>query len=171
MGDDGDNTIDGTPAGETLCGLFGSDVVNALAGNDTLYGDLCGAKAKLSAAVAGAIGNDTLKAGPGNDSLYGAGGNDKLFGDDGNDSLFGGDGADQLSGGKGKDLLDGGTGNDKLTGGKDTNKYKGGSGNDSVNAKNGKKETVDCGAGKKDSATVDRADKVKGCEKVKRARK
>jgi len=40
-----------------------------------------------------------------------------------------------------------------------------------VNAKNGKKDTIDCGAGKKDSASVDRIDKVKGCEKVKRAKK
>jgi hypothetical protein len=49
------------------------------------------------------------------------------------------------------------------------NKYTGGSGNDSINARNGKKETVNCGAGNKDFATVDKADKVKGCEKVKRA--
>jgi hypothetical protein len=30
---------------------------------------------------------------------------------------------------------------------------------------------VDWGSGKKDSATVDRADKVRGCEKVKRAKR
>ncbi len=51
------------------------------------------------------------------------------------------------------------------------NTYKVGAGNDTLNARNGKKETVDCGAGKKDKATVDKTDKTKSCEKVKRARK
>jgi hypothetical protein len=36
---------------------------------------------------------------------------------------------------------------------------------------NGKKETVDFGSGKRDRATVDRPDKVKGCEKVTRRRR
>jgi hypothetical protein len=43
--------------------------------------------------------------------------------------------------------------------------------NDKLNARNGKKETVDCGSGKKDAATVDKRDKTKGCEKVERAKK
>ena len=47
----------------------------------------------------------------------------------------------------------------------------GGRGNDKINARNGKKETVDCGPGTKDLATVDKTDKTKGCEKVKRANK
>jgi hypothetical protein len=57
-----------------------------------------------------------------------------------------------------------------LSGGKDVNTYRGGAGNDSLNARNGKRETVDCGSGQKDSAVVDRSDVVRGCEKVKRAR-
>jgi Ca2+-binding RTX toxin-like protein len=169
--DNGNNTVDGTAAGEVICGLLGNDVVHAQAGNDTVFGDLCNVKARIAAAQAGAGGNDTVFGGTGNDILYGAGGNDKLFGEDGADKLFGGDGNDSLNGGKGKDSLDGGKGNDKLTGSSDVNKYKGGSGDDSINARNGKKETVDCGSGKKDSASVDKADKVKGCEKVKRAKK
>jgi hypothetical protein len=32
-------------------------------------------------------------------------------------------------------------------------------------------ETIDCGSGRKDVASVDKRDKVKGCEKVKRAKK
>jgi hypothetical protein len=32
-------------------------------------------------------------------------------------------------------------------------------------------EAVDCGAGRKDKATVDRVDKVRGCEKVSRPRR
>jgi hypothetical protein len=178
--DNGDNTLTGTAAGETICGLFGNDVIDGLAGNDTLYGDACNKKAKITAAQAPTDGNDKLKGGDGNDTLYGAGGKDslkggkgkdKLFGGVGNDKLGGDDGNDTLDGGVGKDALDGGKGNDKLTGGKDTNTYKGGAGDDSINAKNGKKETVDCGAGKKDSASVDKADTVRGCEKVTRAKK
>jgi len=44
----------------------------------------------------------------------------------------------------------------------------GGAGNDNVSARNGKKETIDCGRGKRDRATVDRADVTRGCEKVQR---
>jgi Ca2+-binding RTX toxin-like protein len=157
----GNETITGTNAGETICGLLGNDVINALGGNDTVFGDNCNVKAKL--ARAGATGgNDTINGGTGNDTIYGAGGNDKLNGGDGNDKLFGG---------AGNDILTGGKGNDKLSGGPGVNKYSGGDGNDSINARNGKKETVNCGAGKKDSATVDKADKTKGCEKVTRAKK
>jgi Ca2+-binding RTX toxin-like protein len=146
------DTLDATGVSEKICGLLGDDVIRALAGNDTVFGDLCDVKAKLTAAQS-AGGNDKLYGGAGNDTLYGAAGNDSLYGDAGNDKLFGGAGNDSLTGGKGKDSLSGGAGNDKL------------------NAKDGKKETVDCGSGKKDSATVDRTDKVKGCEKVKRAKK
>ena len=166
--DHSNNSIIGTAAGETICGLLGDDVIRALGGNDTVYGDLCGVKAKLVGAQSGSGGKDIIDGGTGNDRLYGAGGADRLTGGSGNDRLFGGSGNDTLSGGKGKDKLSGGTGNDKLTGGADVNGYSGGAGNDSVNARNGKVETVDCGAGKKDKATVDKIDKVKGCEKVSR---
>ena len=159
--DSGDNKIAGTAAGETICGLLGDDVVNALAGADTVYGDLCGVRARRPGGADQLGGNDTLRGGGGNDTLYGAAGNDKLFGDDGDDRLFGG---------RGRDTLDGGRGNDRLTGGADSDRYKGGAGDDTIGARNGKVDTIDCGAGK-DSATVDRRDRVKGCEKVKRARK
>ena len=166
------DVIDGNDGANRICGLLGNDVINGNGGNDTIFGDLCDVKAKpLVGAQAGAGGADTINGGTGNDTIYGAGGNDKLAGGDGNDKVFGGGGNDSLSGGKGKDSLDGGKGNDKLTGGADVNTYKGGSGDDTVNAKNGKRETIDCGAGTKDSASVDRADKVRGCEKVKRAKK
>ncbi len=146
-------------------------MIEANGGDDTVFGDLCDVKARLAGAQAGAGGDDTLNGGTGNDSLYGAGGADKLLGGDGDDKLFGGAGNDSLAGGKGKDALDGGKGDDKLTGGPDVNSYRGGSGDDTVNARNAKRETIDCGAGRKDAASVDRADRVKGCEKVKRARK
>jgi Ca2+-binding RTX toxin-like protein len=177
----GNDTINGSALDEVICGLGGGDTINGFGGNDTLWGDACLDRTKrIFGAQSGTDGNDKLDGGDGNDSVFGAGGKDKLTGGtgkdklsggDGNDTLGGGDGNDTLDGGKGNDKLDGGKGNDKLTGGAGINKYTGGDGNDSVNARNGKKETIDCGGGKKDSATVDKADVVKSCETVKRASK
>jgi hypothetical protein len=45
-----------------------------------------------------------------------------------------------------------------------------GPGNDQILARNGKRETIDCGAGR-DRATVDRDDPVRGCERVARPRR
>jgi Ca2+-binding RTX toxin-like protein len=166
----GDDILNGTPADDQICGLLGNDTINGLAANDTLFGDACGKKAKVGAAQATTDGNDKLNGGAGNDSLFGAGGRDSLKGGSGGDKLFGGAGNDTLSGEAGKDSLNGGSGHDRLNGGKAKNAYKGGPGNDTIAARNRKKETVDCGPGRKDKATVDRADKVKGCERVKRTR-
>lgn len=109
-----------------------------------------------------------------NEKACGRGGNDTIDMRGGSDVLYGGacgkrkppalrtaaaDGNDKLSGGGGNDFLDGG-------GGRDT--VKGGAGNDIVSARDGAKDTVDCGKGKNDSATVDKADTVSGCEHVTR---
>ena len=74
-----------------------------------------------------------------------------MKGDAGNDRLYGAPGNDTLQGGAGNDRRDGGAGNDTLS------------------AANGRRETVDCGSGRKDVATVDAFDRVRGCERVKRA--
>jgi len=124
----------------------------------------------------GTSGDDSLLGTSAGDKLSGLGGDDALFGNAGDDCLVGGNGNDWLSGGAGNDTLDGGAGNDRLVGGagndkitagSGTNTISAGAGNDTVNAKNGKKESVDCGSGK-DTATVDKRDKTKGCEKVKK---
>lgn len=165
----GNDTIDGTAANDTICGLGGHDTLNGLGGNDILWGDACNDRLRpLFGAQTGTDGDDLLNGGDGDDALFGAGGNDSLKGGNGRDKLVGGEGKDKLDGGAGKDGLDGGSGNDKLVGGTDTNSYKAGSGNDSISARNGKKENVDCGKGSRDKATVDRNDKVKNCETVKR---
>lgn len=157
--------LTGTAAGETICGLAGNDVISGLGGNDILFGDACNDKVRASR---GTAGNDTLYGGNGNDTLYGAGGRDAVYGDAGNDRLHGGDGNDRLLGGNGRDTLDGGNGNDRLTGGAGPDVYQGGPGSDTINARNHKKDTVDCGAGKRDTAIVDRIDRVRRCEVVKR---
>jgi Ca2+-binding RTX toxin-like protein len=73
-----------------------------------------------------------------------------------------------LSGGPGKDRIYGGAGRDRLSGGKGSNSLSGGSGNDSIKARNRKRDRINCGSGRRDSATVDRMDKVKSCERVRR---
>ncbi len=103
--------------------------------------------------IAGAQGNDTLRAGlaevavvflggAGNDRLIGAGLGDTLVGDAGDDVLFGMGGNDRLDGGEGQDRLLGDAGNDWLIGGAGNDTLFGGAGAD----------TIDLGSG------VDRAD-------------
>ena len=138
----GNDVLTGTSGPDKICGLGGNDTIFGLGGNDTLYGDACGAK-KITVTASAAAGNDRL---------YGGNGNDKLYGDGGKDKLYGGPGSDLLNGGKGVDT------------------YSGGPGNDAIFARDGKKETIDCGSGKKDKATVDKRDKTRHCEKVRRSR-
>jgi hypothetical protein len=57
-----------------------------------------------------------------------------------------------------------------MVGAGDDSLLAGGSGNDSLNARNRKRDTVGCGSGR-DSAAVDRSDKVKRCARVKRPRR
>jgi hypothetical protein len=104
---------------------------------------------------------DHLRGTPYADVLDGRGGKDVLQGLGGNDRLDGGSGNDRLLGGPGKDHLVGGSGKDRLDGG---------SGNDVISARDGRRDVVRCGPGR-DSATVDRTDDVRGCERVHRPRR
>lgn len=86
---------------------------------------------------------------------------DTLTGTAGRDSLCGLDGADRLSGLQGRDLLRGGPGSDRLIGG---------AGNDTILARDGERDTIDCGPNT-DTAIVDRLDRVaRNCENVLRNR-
>lgn len=67
---------------------------------------------------------------------------------------------DQIGGTEDADRIKPGGGRDAV---------KAGAGNDRIVAKRGGRDTVDCGAGDEDSAKVDRKDKVRNCEQVKRA--
>ncbi|MDQ4048584.1 MAG: choice-of-anchor D domain-containing protein, partial [Actinomycetota bacterium] len=146
------DTLLGTPAGDRLSGLGGADRLNGLAGADCL---------------SGGSGKDRLAGGSGKDRLAGDRGNDVASGGQGNDRLTGGGGKDRLNGDSGNDILAGGSGNDRLTGGKGRNRYSAGSGRDAVNARNRRRERVDCGPGR-DRARVDRSDRVRRCERVTR---
>ena len=164
-------TLTGTDAGDNLFGFAGNDVLNGLAGVDCLIGGPGNDRMNGgdgTDTLEGNSGNDLALGGAGNDRANGGSGRDRLSGGAGNDRLNGVGGNDSLSGGAGNDTLSGSTGNDKLSGGSGKNRYSGGSGNDTINARNRRKrETVDCGPGR-DRATVDRGDRVKRCERVRR---
>jgi Ca2+-binding RTX toxin-like protein len=113
--------------------------------------------------------NDRLNGTRAGDRLFGLGGNDVLNGLAGADCLLGGRGNDRLSGGSANDVLSGDAGNDRLTGGRGKNTYRGGSGRDTIRAANRVREKIDCGPGR-DTARVDRKDKVRRCERVRRVR-
>jgi hemolysin type calcium-binding protein len=149
----GDSLI-GDGNANALSGGGGGDVLGGGAGNDPL---------------AGGEGNDTMNGGDGNDPLSGDGGNDILGGDAGNDPLDGGAGNDVMTGGAGSDGLTGAAGNDVMTGGTGRDSFSAGAGNDKINSRDGIRERINCGSGKKDKVKADRKDKVKrNCEKVKR---
>src|SRR3954454_20286991 len=137
-----------------LIGGPGNDLLNGTPKNDVMKG---------------LGGNDIINGLQGNDSIDGGTGNDRLSGSEGNDKISGGAGKDTLTGSTGNDKLDGGAGNDKIDGGPGTNSYSGGAGNDALNSANGKRERIDCGAGK-DTVRADKSDTVKGCEKVRRVK-
>jgi Ca2+-binding RTX toxin-like protein len=68
-------------------------------------------------------------------------------------------GADRVDGGWGRDTVRGGAGRDRLIGGR---------GDDTILARDGERDTIECGWGI-DTAVVDRADRVlRGCEHVTR---
>ncbi|MDQ3935838.1 MAG: hypothetical protein M3340_14535 [Actinomycetota bacterium] len=153
--DTGDR-LTGTAFGDLLVGGNGNDVLSGADGDDCLRGR---------------AGNDRLSGGNGNDSVSGEAGNDRLSGSEGRDTLSGGAGNDTLSGGNGNDRLGGGAGNDKINGGQGLNTYSGGTGNDNIVAANGRRETIDCGSGRRDKVRADLTDRVRNCESVQRLRR
>jgi dipeptidyl aminopeptidase/acylaminoacyl peptidase len=133
-------------------------------------GSVTPSKGHCSNRFAGTARADRLKGSGGSDRLSGGRGRDRLSGLNGSDCLSGGAGNDILSGGKGNDTLSGGAGNDRITAGPGRNKVSGGSGNDRINVRNHRRDVVNCGKGRKDRVVADRADKLRGCERVHRRR-
>jgi RTX calcium-binding nonapeptide repeat (4 copies) len=157
-------------AGSLANGVYAVDVVvTDAAGNVAVSGRrsvrVAGA-GKKAASRRGRCAN-ALLGGRFDDQLTGTRAGDRILGRAGRDALRGLGGADCLSGQAGDDVLDGGGGNDRLTGGPGVNRYAAGRGRDVVNARNGRRERVDCGPGR-DRAVVDRRDVVRRCERVRR---
>jgi hypothetical protein len=124
----------------------------------------------------GTNGRNTIHAKGGGDDVKGLQGKDSLYGGGGGDALAGGAGFDILEGGNGYDWLNGNRGNDRLRGMEDPAPYStarqkhrkvevliGDYGNDTIRARDGKKDIVRGGPGY-DKAYVDGVDKVTGVE-------
>jgi hypothetical protein len=86
---------------------------------------------------------------------------DRLRGTSGSDKLLGRGGRDRLNGLAGDDCLNGNRGRDRLGGGP---------GNDVLRARDGSRDFLNCGAGD-DTAVVDRHDRVRNCETIRRRRR
>ena len=83
----------GTGSNDRLLGDATAENIDALGGDDTVFGG---------------GGDDSIRGGEGRDSLLGDAGNDWVVGGADNDTLYGGAGADALNGGLGDDTLTGG---------------------------------------------------------------
>ena len=117
---------------------------------------------------------EVLNVSDGASSLAGLGGNDVLKGGDSPDAIDGGAGDDDLNGGNGNDTITGGPGKDTIMGDAVAGQcsvvgYFGSCkapwGNDTINARDGEADTIDCGPGT-DTAVVDPIDVVANCETV-----
>ncbi len=106
-------------------------------------------------------------------SLDGAGGDDVLKASDGTDHLDGGTGADTLDGGFGDDTIVGGPGADAITGDRASGECgiyycKLPHGNDTIDARDGERDSVTCGVGA-DTVRADPTDLVApDCETIDR---
>lgn len=107
-----------------------------------------------------------VNAGLGSDLLAGTPLVDVFRGGAGNDRMRLGAGNDVGEGGAGDDVLEGGPGEDRLTGGAGRDRISGGPGNDLVLARDGARDTIDCGLGR-DVVVADRIDRIdRSCEVV-----
>jgi hypothetical protein len=122
----------------------------------------------------GTEGPDQIKlVNPGNtgpSSLTGLGGDDTLVGYDFDDTVDGGAGNDTVEGGRGNDTVTGGPGRDTIYGDATSSHCSWYSckvpfGNDTIHARDGEVDNVDCGIGT-DQAIVDTIDIVANCENV-----
>ena len=169
--------------------LTGGNGVGSLKGED---GDDAIAGGAVVDQVDGGSGRDTISGGPGNDELNGGSGIDEVtysgatqrvvvdFDDVADDGILsvetdnvhtdveditGGSGEDILTGDGRNNVLSGGAGADQITGGGGFDQLYGEEDDDTIAARDGNTERVDCGDGG-DSANVDTGDKLSGCEAV-----
>jgi len=105
-------------------------------------------------------------AGVASGAVLGDTGSEKLRGSGEENWISGSGGSDTLNGFAGDDLLVGGGENDDIFGGTGEDKLLSGAGDDFVEATDGERDYVDCGAGQ-DTASVDAQDYVSiSCERV-----
>ncbi|MFP2905273.1 sulfatase-like hydrolase/transferase [Pyxidicoccus sp. 3LFB2] len=107
-GDDFDNTLDGTPGAERICGFGGADYIRGLDGNDNIAGG------DGNDQVMGNVGDDIVQGNAGFDRIWGGRGNDLLRAGRDDDFVYGDPDNDQLWGDLGNDRVEGGSGNDRV---------------------------------------------------------
>lgn len=108
VGTPGPDALASTDALEVLCGLGGTDTIDAGARDRVIAGDGDDIVTALDDAV-------VVEGGRGNDRITGSAAADLLRGGTGDDVIAGGGGDDHLDGGPGSDGLDGGEGHDACT--------------------------------------------------------
>jgi hypothetical protein len=172
----GTDSLTGTKNADLLDGGPGENYYYDLAGDDT---------------VLGGPNNDTWHAGLGRDAFSGGDGGDTVHyddrtgavtitldgvADDGElgegdnvgadvEAAYGGSGADRIVAGSNSNgaRLIGGAGNDSLTGGPLEDRIEGSEGDDVIDSRDGRYDSVDCGAGN-DTVLADLDDTAENCE-------
>ncbi len=178
-GGGGDDTLAGDqPLGAGQTG--GPDLLDGGPGNDTVtyqgvalpVGVIIGDGVAQDGALGPVSEGDEVTAGV--ENVIGGGSSDAIVGTEAPNRLTGGGGRDNLDGRGGTDTLDGGIGDDSLSGGTESDTLLGGEGNDVIGARDGVRDTIDCGPGT-DTAFVDLQDpgnlliirgRIVGCESV-----
>jgi len=120
----------------------------------------------MAACLAGVAWAATLVGNAGDNHLTGTAEKDVIYGMAGGDAIDGRGKADDLHGGRGNDEILGRSGNDHLVGGRGYDELNSHNGNDSIEAADGKIDTIDCGPGDADRANIDDRDYSRGCEIV-----
>jgi hypothetical protein len=161
------------PATESAC----APIPSATRSTYTLTAGDVGRRIRLLVAAANTAGSTegfstisrrvATKAPASGKTLTGTAKADRLTGGPGADTIRGGGGNDRISGGAGADKLYGDAGNDSITPGAGRDTVFGGSGSDTIRARDGERDTIDCGPGN-DTVVADKADFVKGCETARR---
>jgi len=144
VGTDGPDTLNGSGGGDDMDARQDDDELFGNEGDDFMRGDASVAPDGINGTSTLTDGNDLLKGGPGFDVLVGYGGNDELGGGRSGDFIF----AEESSLNEGEDIVNGGRGNDF------------------IEARDGVKDTINCGRGKFDVAFFDTGgiDTVVNCE-------
>jgi RTX calcium-binding nonapeptide repeat (4 copies) len=140
VGTDGPDLLTGSGGGDDMDGRQDSDRLFGNEGPDWMLGDAYAAPNNDTSTD----GNDIIKGGPGFDGLAGLGGDDLLRGGEKGDYFF----AEESSANEGEDFVYGSTGDDY------------------IEAKDGVKDTINCGTGAHDVVFFDKGgiDTVTNCE-------
>ena len=174
-GDEGDDRLAGGRGGDLLDGGPGSDRLDGGHGSDTamyFFGE-GGVTIDLRRTGTQGPGGDydvlvsieNVQGGTGPNRLVGNAKPNALSGGPERDVLIGGAGNDNLEGNSGNDRLYGGPGRDDLDGDEEGVGPEAPTGHDYLSAADGRRDIVRCGPGR-DTARVDRFDRVIGCERV-----